>query len=552
MGSVRLGVFAAAFAARLLPIGSAAGGVNEGAGGGRIRFLVVLGNRISVAARLDESEGTREETMSRTLEAAIYLLLATALLACGADTGGTTNPGDPAGGALPEGDPTPTQVSDYLVTPSKGGKTDTGYLSNLASEVEGTFRSTLVVDGRDMEEEDRAAYVERLKESSTVIQGLADRQLKFAKNQINASRLHLNLTSSDAVAEEVEADEVGLIRVRYSATVESTVTEVELAEDNLSLADVVGQSFQAVLPIQPDLMADKVGTACLEDGHEAHGYNYFYYYQPDREGCAEAMEQAGIERVQATFEVASLAPSKTVYPEYDQLVADKQIDVVVFFGAAKDQWEPGDWDWGVYSARQFARDLEWTGFEEEEAEQGRLFTRTSGDILEKVRLVGPETLKLLKEDDEGLFAQLVSENEVIMYNGHSFYGSLDVLDDPAIFPGSYQIFFMNSCWSYEYYTKQIFRANESEEDPEGWLLADIVNNTEVGWFHNMGKESSILLANLLEGARNGGVDGDRYFTWDRIIAAMNTHALESYESRSTETHEIYGVSGVRTNSFDTE
>ena len=490
--------------------------------------------------------------MSRFLTAAICLLLAAALTACGADSSSTPTTGGPGQGALPEGDPTPTPVSSYLVTPTKGGKMDTGYLSDLASEVEGTFRSTLVVDGRDMDEERRAEYVEGLKDSSTIIRGLADRQLKFAKNQINASRLHLNLSTSDAAAEEVEVDEAGLIRVRYSATVESTVTQVELAEDGLSLEDVVGQSFKAVLPIQPDLMADKVGTACLEEGHEAHGYNYFYYYEPDKEGCADAMEAAGIERVEATFDVASLAPSKTVYPEYDQLVADKRIDAVVFFGAAKDDWEPGDWDWGVYSTRQFARDLEWTDFDEQEVDKGRLFTRTTDDLEESVRLIGPETLKLLKEDDEGLFAQLVSENEIVMYNGHSFYGSLDVLDDPAIFPGSYQIFFMNSCWSYEYYTKQIFRANESEDDPEGWLLADIVNNTEVGWFHNMGKESSILLANLLEGSRKGGVDGDRYFTWDRIIAAMNAHALESYESRSTDTHEIYGVSGVRTNRFDAE
>ena len=31
------------------------------------------------------------------------------------------------------------------------------------------------------------------------------------------------------------------------------------------------------------------------------------------------------------------------------------------------------------------------------------------------------------------------------------------MDDPEIYSGRYQIFFMNSCWSYEYYTKQIFR-----------------------------------------------------------------------------------------------
>jgi len=109
---------------------------------------------------------------------------------------------------------------------------------------------------------------------------------------------------------------------------------------------------------------------------------------------------------------------------------------------------------------------------------------------------------------------------------------------------------MNSCWSYEYYTKQIFKNNATDEDPKGWALADVVNDTESGWFHNMADESRILLTNLLAGAESGGIDGARYYTWDRIIGAMNDYAVRSYEWNNSNSHEIYGVSGVTTNTYD--
>jgi hypothetical protein len=59
----------------------------------------------------------------------------------------------------------------------------------------------------------------------------------------------------------------------------------------------------------------------------------------------------------------------------------------------------------------------------------------------------------------------------------------------------------------------------------------------------------ILLTNVFRGAETGGVEGDRYYTWDRIIGAMNDHALKAQRERGTDTHEIFGVSGVRTNVY---
>ncbi len=458
----------------------------------------------------------------------------------------------PGNGSDPYGDGL-TPVGDYGIEPTPGGKTDTGYLSDLATEIEGLFYATVIVDGREMSEEARAYYTEGLmKENSRALQALADPQIKYAKNQLNSFKLHLNLTSSSVTGLKSEITEDGYIHVDYQASVESIITKIDLDELGISMAELLQKSFQAIVPDDTSRMSTDVGVACLQQGHPSHDYYYFYYFDPNQEGCAEAMEKAGIGRITAELKIHDLAPTKTVYPEYDLLKADGRIDIVVFFGAADHDWVPGKWDWGIHSYNGFARDIRSLGFEEKEHAPGQRFERTVGDRVESIIMIGPETLKLLNEDSNGIFKELVKKSEIIFYNGHSFYGSLDVLRDESIYPGSYQIFFMNSCWSYEYYTKQVFRANERPDDPKGWLLADVLNDTESGWFHNMTRESTILLNNLLLGIEHDGIDGDKFYTWDRIIAAMNKYAIEAQIDHRSETHEIYGVSGVRTNRFDPE
>ena len=440
-------------------------------------------------------------------------------------------------------------IEDDLVQSSAGGKSDTGYLSDLAAELEGVFSATVVVDVRALSVAERTAELERLQGDNWAVRRLIDAQIKFSKNQINASSLHLNLSSSDATITEIILDEAGFIRISYQCTVETIVSNEELEEEGTTLQQILDSTFTAVVPDDPSRMASDVGAACLDPEHaDASAYNYFYYYLPEREGCAEAMTTAKIGRQTASLEVRNLAPNKTIFPEYDQLVADNKINVVAFFGAAEHDWEPGAWDWGTYQRDQFVRDLRNRGFAKQEVAEGELYRKTVGDLVENVTIIGPETLKLLSDDADGLFQRQVSSNEIIFYNGHSFYGSLSVLQDADLYPGSYQIFFMNSCWSYEYYTKQIFQNNVTPEDPEGWLNADVVNDTESGWFHNQATLSRILLSNLLRGAETGGIEGDRYYTWDRIIGAMNKHAVDNQGSNKS--HEIYGVSGVRTNRYD--
>ena len=479
------------------------------------------------------------DSLKQSLKASSLVLLGLTALGC---EGGASAPSD---------DVTPPEDSD-LVPASPGGKTDTGYLSTLAFELEGTFESEMRIDLRDKTPEEREAYRATLLEGTGyAIQSVLDPQVKFAKNEINASALHMNLSGSNAEIVSADLEETGDLRVVYKTTLESIVSTDELEKAGLTLEKVLDEAYSAVLPDRPDLMASKVGKACQTDeASESSEYNYFYYYDPDREGCEAAMTAAGVQRVGARLTLRDLAPQKNVFPEYDQLVADKKIDVVSFFGAADHDWAPGKWDWGTAGRDQMVRDLESRGFKRVRSEALPVYRKTVRDLVESVTVIGPEILKDLKSDENGLFKQLVSQNEIIIYNGHSFYGSLNVLNDPSIYPGRYQIFLMSSCWSYEYYTKQIFLHNQTEADPQGWLRADVVNDTQMGWFHNMPAVARILLTNVFRGAETGGVEGDRYYTWDRIIGAMNDHALKAQQERGTDTHEIFGVSGVRTNVYE--
>lgn len=452
---------------------------------------------------------------------------------------------------------TTENASDDLI-PVSNGKSDTGYLSNLAAELEGTFESTLVLDISDKDEAGRQSYLAELQEKSWTLKSLLNAHMKLAKNQMNADKLHLNLSADDVRDATFELSEAGVLTIKYVIHMETIVTNAELAKEGTNIEELLDKSFKALLPSDHRDLFEKIGDKCSDGFEEGgiHEYNYFYYFSAAKEGCREALEGVGRTLVEATFTIKNPMSGKTVYPEYDRLREDGQIKAVIFFGAADHSWEPGKWDWGVANYEQFSRDLKNNGFkkasDDPEENLGTLYHRKRADLDEYVRVIGPDTLALLKDDTNGLFEKMVKDNELVFYNGHSFYGSLSVLKKKEIFPANtYQIFFMNSCWSYEYYTKQIFQAKVTEDDAQGFKLADVVNNTEPGWFHNMGSESRILLLNILAGAEANGRDGNRYYTWDRIIGKMNQHAVDqTYRLKEDESNEIYGVSGVTTNTFE--
>src|SRR3990172_7591020 len=87
------------------------------------------------------------------------------------------------------------------------GKEDTGYYSNLATELEGEIRSVLVLEAND--------EARRALEDKATQERLVTEQVKFAKNQLNAEKLHLNLTAGEVTVADA-AEEGGKVVLRFT------------------------------------------------------------------------------------------------------------------------------------------------------------------------------------------------------------------------------------------------------------------------------------------------------------------------------------------------
>jgi hypothetical protein len=262
------------------------------------------------------------------------------------------------------------------------------------------------------------------------------------------------------------------------------------------------------------------------------------------------------------FRIRALLPYQDTYPEYDRLTEDGRIEAVIFFGEAEHNPVVSDGDWGVLVWRSFEVDLRLRGFKASPGlAVGQRYLRERGGLIEQVDLISPYDLHDMGGNAFAMFADMLRTHEIVIYNGHSFYGSLKVLDDRGNYPeDTYQILFMNSCWSYEYYTKQVFWNKTTESDPKGWVLADVINNTTTARFNQMGISTRVIMANLFAGAESMGMDDmGRKFSWQRIIGIINDEAhgvcpvdadpMDCRHYQEQANPEIYGVSGVRTNHF---
>ena len=91
----------------------------------------------------------------------------------------------------------------------------------------------------------------------------------------------------------------------------------------------------------------------------------------------------------------------------------------------------------------------------------------------------------------------LQSSDVVIYNGHSYIGT-GPLDpgrySPSDFPDSYQIFFFNSCVSFNYYEKDFFQMHEG-----GTKNLDMVTNGLESWVNGSGPSVGRFVAMLLNG-----------------------------------------------------
>jgi hypothetical protein len=93
--------------------------------------------------------------------------------------------------------------------------------------------------------------------------------------------------------------------------------------------------------------------------------------------------------------------------------------------------------------------------------------------------------------------QAMRTSDVVIYNGHSYigFGPLDPSRyGPGDFPQSYQIFFFNSCVSFNYYEKDFFKLH-----PGGSKNLDMVTNGLESYIYGSGASVGRFVATLVNG-----------------------------------------------------
>jgi len=442
------------------------------------------------------------------------------------------------------------------------GKEDTGYVSNKAAELEATLSSRVYIDQTGRTPEEIAQFAESLRTASRwTLEDHTSPQIKYGRNALKSEKLDLNLERGEPTILDVQTAESG-VWLSFSLAIESLVKFKDLEEQGLTPADLVGKQINFLLPAVPAAVFTKGGAACATDPDggeldpsELTEENFFYYYDPVKEGCPLVH---GTDLVDAVYTITSSLDTTSVYPEYDLLTQDKKITMTALFGQiTHGDLTDGDWGWIAY--RQFLGYFTSAGFT-----RSQTFENNFGEQIRKTYAGGlevivdfytPEALKDHRPRDEvnALFMDVIKNHEIVYYNGHSFYGSLSVLDNPEAYPDqTYQIIFMDSCWSYAYYTKQVFESKSTEDDPDGMKWADVVNNTEPG-ITGSHQTAFVLYKNIFEGASKFMQEvAPVKYSWNNLIVYMNDDAERRARWYDPDKFhaEIYGASGVSKNCFN--
>ena len=108
------------------------------------------------------------------------------------------------------------------------------------------------------------------------------------------------------------------------------------------------------------------------------------------------------------------------------------------------------------------------------------------------------------ETDDTPHRTAMKTSDVVVYNGHSYigYGPLDPSRySAADFPSSYQLFFFNSCVSFNYYEADFFKMHSG-----GSKNLDMITNGLESWVNGSGPSIGRFIATLLNGKQASYLD----------------------------------------------
>ncbi len=409
----------------------------------------------------------------------------------------------------------------FLDGEANAGKSDTAWQSSLdAQEVEVDIEGDVQASSSDLERAPLSvaqfALTYLRKNSNVYLQSLAE---DYAHGTEQIEWLYQGNFSKWSQVPSQNRSKLTHFRMR-------AVSAVILHPGDSSKLN--GKRYSPIVPKRPGTLWGDIAADCgeQEGSIEPSQDVYWYVWTPEKPSCRADLKQT----IQVT--VSKVLPKGPVtYPEYDRLISDKKIDVLVLFGQV-DHGTLRSSDYAFTAIQSLESSLKKAKFKKIFAPLGLRYQRTKASIVETIDIYSPNEFSGLGDWTHfSNFDEGINSHELIVYNGHSMLGASDFWARKSIYqdPNKYQIFLYNGCLGYEYYVNPIL------EGKKGWQNVDIVSNVIETPFSIMVRETATTVAMILSGAERGGKT-----SWQAILASENQIAAGD---------SFYGASGVRTNFF---
>ena len=286
----------------------------------------------------------------------------------------------------------------------------------------------------------------------------------------------------------------------------------------------LGQVFTATVPMKPFSLLDEAGAKCADDDSEISldSTVYWYRWEPEKTGCTVAKQSLSV-TVSKTF--ANMTGA--VYPEFDKLVADGKLTVVLMFGEIDDGPITASEE-GMQNFTRFAGWLADAGYKEVTAPLGKRYEKVVHGITVQIDLYSPKEFSGLEDEAHyANFEKAISEHEIVSWDGHSLLGGSDFWSRPT-YPKSYQIFLYGGCLGYEYYVQQILHGKG-----DSWANLDLMSSV-VEVSATSSEFAGPAIAKIV-----WALDHGYKASWASILSKVHQAVGDS----------TFGVSGVRDNAF---
>lgn len=411
-------------------------------------------------------------------------------------------------------DQTPSGPNPFTADLSDDGKEDSAYLNPDGAEVEVDIEGDVVGESYQLDDGPAA---------------LGQFALTYfrKKNQMYIESLAEQATAADRAEWQVNGQwytkanlPAGAQRKHWRLRGLDTVLLFTAAKNAK-----VGDAFTAKAPAKPFSVYTDASKSCADDDdHIGLSQDvYWYRWEPEQASCKIALQD-----LKVTVSKVFPKTTATVYPEFDQLLADNKLTTVILFGEIDDGPITAN-ETGMRNMRQYANWLLEAQYKKVTAPLGERYERklANGTIVQ-IDLYSPKEFSGL--DDYAHFANFqkaLSEHEIIAWDGHSMLGASDFWSRPT-YPGFYQIFLYGGCLGYEYYVQPIFKGKGSSWDKLDLMSSVVEVTADANMF------AGPAVAKIVWGIEHGN-----RASWRSILLTVRQNVGDS----------TFGVSGVRDNHF---